>query len=294
MDCEQVLSDFASPLGLPEKAIRFSIAHPDDVVPQFLEILRQSSDGEVLDDNEMRQIFLIVHVLGELGEKRAFGLLLELLSCEDAYVEDIFGDAKTETLPQILIATFDGDLGRVHEMIASAELDQFIRSAAFTLWTYLALTGVISRKNAHDYLADFPTAIGPPNGNYLWVDWAGAIACLQLEALTDNVLSAFADGRMGHRLYGISTLTPDDFHRDMEDAKNAPDRNEWIRTQGLRPFRSTIETLSRWTGFIEETNQSTSERETTYPRTQKNPYRDVGRNDPCPCGSGKKFKKCCI
>jgi len=24
----------------------------------------------------------------------------------------------------------------------------------------------------------------------------------------------------------------------------------------------------------------------------RNPQRDVGRNDPCPCGSGKKFKKC--
>jgi preprotein translocase subunit SecA len=23
-----------------------------------------------------------------------------------------------------------------------------------------------------------------------------------------------------------------------------------------------------------------------------NPYAEVGRNDPCPCGSGKKFKKC--
>jgi len=23
-----------------------------------------------------------------------------------------------------------------------------------------------------------------------------------------------------------------------------------------------------------------------------NPYASVGRNDPCPCGSGKKFKKC--
>lgn len=22
--------------------------------------------------------------------------------------------------------------------------------------------------------------------------------------------------------------------------------------------------------------------------------RKIGRNDPCPCGSGKKFKKCCI
>jgi uncharacterized protein YecA (UPF0149 family) len=21
---------------------------------------------------------------------------------------------------------------------------------------------------------------------------------------------------------------------------------------------------------------------------------EVGRNDPCPCGSGKKYKKCCL
>ena len=27
---------------------------------------------------------------------------------------------------------------------------------------------------------------------------------------------------------------------------------------------------------------------------QRNPLKDVGRNDPCPCGSGKKFKKCCL
>lgn len=24
----------------------------------------------------------------------------------------------------------------------------------------------------------------------------------------------------------------------------------------------------------------------------RNPLKDVGRNDPCPCGSGAKFKKC--
>jgi SEC-C motif len=26
----------------------------------------------------------------------------------------------------------------------------------------------------------------------------------------------------------------------------------------------------------------------------REPLRNVGRNDPCPCGSGKKFKKCCL
>jgi hypothetical protein len=25
-----------------------------------------------------------------------------------------------------------------------------------------------------------------------------------------------------------------------------------------------------------------------------NPLRNIGRNDPCPCGSGRKFKKCCL
>jgi preprotein translocase subunit SecA len=29
-------------------------------------------------------------------------------------------------------------------------------------------------------------------------------------------------------------------------------------------------------------------------RGTTNPFKHVGRNDPCPCGSGKKFKKCCL
>jgi SEC-C motif-containing protein len=29
------------------------------------------------------------------------------------------------------------------------------------------------------------------------------------------------------------------------------------------------------------------------PKTEKRSQPKVGRNDPCPCGSGKKYKKCC-
>ncbi|MDP2233177.1 MAG: SEC-C metal-binding domain-containing protein, partial [Actinomycetota bacterium] len=31
---------------------------------------------------------------------------------------------------------------------------------------------------------------------------------------------------------------------------------------------------------------------TTMVKDKEDPYADVGRNDPCPCGSGKKYKKC--
>ena len=27
--------------------------------------------------------------------------------------------------------------------------------------------------------------------------------------------------------------------------------------------------------------------------TDKSTLKKIGRNDPCPCGSGKKYKKCC-
>jgi preprotein translocase subunit SecA len=29
-------------------------------------------------------------------------------------------------------------------------------------------------------------------------------------------------------------------------------------------------------------------------RVPEDPNKGTGRNDPCPCGSGKKYKKCCI
>jgi uncharacterized protein YecA (UPF0149 family) len=29
-------------------------------------------------------------------------------------------------------------------------------------------------------------------------------------------------------------------------------------------------------------------------KDQRETNQNVGRNDPCPCGSGKKFKKCCL
>jgi hypothetical protein len=49
--------------------------------------------------------------------------------------------------------------------------------------------------------------------------------------------------------------------------------------------------------FIEETDERSptpSEVEPFRSVPEANPYRHVGRNDLCPCGSGKKYKKCCL
>jgi uncharacterized protein YecA (UPF0149 family) len=65
-------------------------------------------------------------------------------------------------------------------------------------------------------------------------------------------------------------------------------------------FGNTIEELSRWHGFSEEYQSrldralEAAEAELLASQPYRNPFKGIGRNDRCPCGSGKKFKQCCL
>ena len=56
------------------------------------------------------------------------------------------------------------------------------------------------------------------------------------------------------------------------------------------PFEDIVTSLADWPWPDED--DEAEEMESAMPHV--NPLRDVGRNDPCPCGSGKKYKKCCL
>jgi hypothetical protein len=53
-----------------------------------------------------------------------------------------------------------------------------------------------------------------------------------------------------------------------------------------------------WTGWITEIDKKYQglfrDDGSVKGETFRKKYTDVNRNDPCPCGSGKKFKKCCM
>ncbi|KNZ40507.1 SEC-C metal-binding domain-containing protein [Acetobacterium bakii] len=51
-------------------------------------------------------------------------------------------------------------------------------------------------------------------------------------------------------------------------------------------------TLEEWDNILTKEQRIELEKEHKRSKTVVNELK-VGRNDPCPCGSGKKFKKCC-
>ncbi len=51
--------------------------------------------------------------------------------------------------------------------------------------------------------------------------------------------------------------------------------------------------LSQWKDIFSEEELEKYYKEQKRSKTVVNNKEKVGRNDPCPCGSGKKYKKCC-
>jgi SEC-C motif-containing protein len=131
------------------------------------------------------------------------------------------------------------------------------------------------------------------------------------EALMRSRYSAFATGATD---YITHTLHPD--NRDEYDpaaTKRWADSSEWLGlkvlntsgggtddTEGSVEFTATF----RQKGVVHthhEVGLFSRLKGVWYyvdgkiitPGTKRNPAPKVGRNDPCPCGSGKKYKKCC-
>jgi hypothetical protein len=112
---------------------------------------------------------------------------------------------------------------------------------------------------------------------------------------TPRVEAAFEDGRISS---GISEF--EDFLHDLEDAEAAPASYERFADVGL----GYIDDIAAAFDWLVEADESDIEYDgdpdalpaIEYAPSQPviNPLRDVGRNDPCPCGSGKKAKKCCM
>jgi hypothetical protein len=78
--------------------------------------------------------------------------------------------------------------------------------------------------------------------------------------------------------------------------KTKRDTPEWVEREAIRKERSLAPPLFMGAGAAKP-KPPMNDNDFTFAPPQPprvNPAPKVGRNDPCPCGSGKKYKKCCM
>ena len=134
MQLTPIINNLAHSEKLPEETIRKCLDLGDDIVPAFLSILIRFTENTPLSDAEEQAIFLIVHLLGEIGDKRAFPVLLDFLQADQDRINDVLSDALTETVPSIVISTFDGDVDRLVGLINNPNVVDVMRAGAMEVW----------------------------------------------------------------------------------------------------------------------------------------------------------------
>jgi hypothetical protein len=299
MDVETAIQAFASAGNhLPQEAAEWSLDHWEDAAPGLLGVLERFASGAERSDEAASAVFFILHLAGEKQDTRAFPLLCRLALDGEA-VETVLGDGITITLKQILISTYDGDLDTLKGLIEAAEADEYVRTAALAALAYLTATGRIARDETHAYLLRLYDTLQPRRESFVWSGWVLAIASLGLEELSDVVRQAFERGLIEPRVMGY-----DDFRRDLQRTLADPERMAGFHYDRIGPLEDAIGELSGWYAFSDAAQQDQARWTTSpghgrlayadMPQPFVDPFKGVGRNDPCPCGSGKKFKKCCL
>src|SRR3954464_1495897 len=299
MDVETTIQAFASAGNdLPQEAAEWALDHWEEAAPGLLGVLERFASGTERSDEAARAVFFILHLAGEKQDPRAFPLLCRLAQNGEA-IEAVLDDGITTTLKRILISIYDGDLDSLKGVIEAAEADEFVRAGALEVLAYLTATKRITREEAEAYLLRLYNTLQPQHQSFVWSGWVLAIALLGLEAFSGVVRQAFGRG-----LIDPMVMNYDSFRRDLGRTLADPERMAGFRHDRLGPLGDAIGELSSWYAFSDAAKRDQERRATGHgdnplsfadaPQSGVDPFKGVGRNDPCSCGSGKKFKKCCL
>jgi len=305
IDTTALIRELGPHEGFPKAAIERARAHREAAVPAFIEALERATSDE-LEDHEFDALFLIIHLLGEFRETRAFGPLMRFLADPDELGEICLGDAVTETLSGVIINVFDGDADTLERLIVDPSVEIWTRHALFDAWTYLVANGRIDRERGQRFLTEWSRRPFSQDDDAVWSAWLGSVAMLGFEDLHPAALEVVDKLYFGPVPY----TSREGFERLATAAAESADINALLRKENIAPFEDTVATFETWNfpdpdellgeaakarlyGYDDLFGDLEEEEEEEAPapwEPEVNPYRHVGRNDPCPCGSGKSSR----
>ncbi len=294
---ESLIEALRNERELPSPEIAFATLYADAIEPDVVALVERARH-ENLDVPSSRLLFRGIHILGARRLGAAYRPLVAFLKGPQDRIEGLLGDAITENLPRILLGLFDGDEQPLRELVTDRSVDEFVRAAALSALTFLAFEGRIDRAAFEAFLLRFDAArLAAADDDVMWHGWMTAVAVLGLTAAVPRVRAAFADGR----------ITPewcdeDDFDELLKAAIERPNDRTRLKAEQIGYIEDVVDALEKFSEVDDAADDGLfdDEDEALWPSWPElgmpthNPYRDVGRNDPCPCGSGKKFKKCCL
>jgi hypothetical protein len=265
----------------PQAAFEIIVAHKEEAIP----ILRDSVEKAMAERQELEDgyqlHFYSLFLLGEFQDRDFFPRILEFACLPGDVLDYLIGDTITSGLSDILYNTYNGDLCLLKRAIRNPSVDEFARSSMLDVMGQLYKDGILDEADWKDFIREcihsgeeysfFYNALGSMICGCHFVDLLSEIRFLQENDLYDDMTIGGYD-----------------------DCVDSVYSYRFDKVFCNSPI-STINKLKGWAMFDQqekskkETEKSLKKALKTLTTPQK-----IGRNDPCPCGSGKKYKHCCL
>lgn len=301
MTIPEILKELEPYTGrFPMKAMKAAVEQREAITPELLRVVEQVADNP--EEFAKRQDYMVhvfaLFLLAQFRETRAYPAIVRMFSAPGETPFDLAGDTVTEGLCRILASVYDGDPAGLYGLIENEQANEFVRSAAMEALLVLEHEGLMPREKVVEYLRSLFQGKLQRTYSYAWDGLVFAVANLPAPELLEEVRQAYADDLADP---GVADL------EGIEQDIAAPESG---RREGQHFITDAINEMEWWSSFHPEDSlpkklprAETSIPPSPLPASSLGPdyvvpqpfVREpkIGRNEPCPCGSGKKYKKCC-
>lgn len=245
----------------------------------------------------------------------ALDFYLDFLAQPKAFINFWLGDSLTEDMWMFLHRIEPSDFGKLRAFYTNPANDEYSRMVISNYWDQLALNQPLERERVISEFIDILDGYGDPDtvpgSDFVIIaDIAVIAAHLNSQKLLTHLQPFFAADVVETFMCGTYKELERDIAKNRSYAKRAPftdiftyyqeGTKQWYYYHDL-PQNQHNEAnkekvaAARNDALTKETtvsvkNVHSSKEQGTFQRSGAK----VGRNDPCPCGSGKKYKKCCL
>jgi hypothetical protein len=300
MEMTEILRQFERATGkFAQAAIEAAVTRQEEITPELLRILDETVDRAAQLDAEgdyMAHLYAMF-LLAQFRETHAYPLVVRFASLPGNLLDSLCGDLLTMDLGRVLASVCGGELEGIHSLIENADADEWVRGAALSSLVTLVAAGQKSRDEIVSYFASLFRGGLVRQWSHVWDVLVSYSSDLYPAELLDDIERAYEGGLVDSRYIGF-----DDVKRDLAMGKDQV-LGRLADDPHRRLVEDTVKEMGWWACFHDD--QPRREKNAGPASAKANPQPTAassqikstkpktGRNEPCPCGSGKKYKKCC-
>lgn len=268
----------------PVEAIKEAMKLREEITPGLLEFLEFTCENAEALPEGHSGVSYAAYLLAYFREPKALEPFLRILSLPGDMPFEILGDIPTQDGHRIIASCYGGDLGPIKALIENPRANEYCRGAGVDSLVDLYVNGVLSRSDVLGYLRWLLQEGLEREPSLAWDSVVSAATDIFPEALLPEIKAAHQEDLWGE------LLNLDYVHEEM--AKGFEQTLQKLQKDPSRQFIGNVLREISWWSLFSDSRQK--DRDFLPAPDTSTSERKIGRNDPCPCGSGKKYKKCCL